>query len=1080
MTYLILSINTTDKLETKYINLLESGIFVGGWQETKINDQEDTKYDQEDTKSNQDIKTDEIIDTTEEKQSKTIETILDIVPKNILPNLKRIENIKSDEIIIEKLRTNDSDPFYNILDTFIKKQIIPKTVLNAAPVLRCEIFISLVCKFNLEKVLISYYTNMDMKTITMPSELIKIWKHMSKIERALANVFSWNGKEKMYEFIEIIKQNIKLLNLIKPWNHDVDSSVVDVDSNVDAGIPDVNIDLYRFVHLKRNISLINVEDDANEEANIEKISNQLLKINQFVKNPLLAKTIFLKAWEKKQKKEQEKGSVMLSEDEIKDIFSPINFYCEFVMDFLLSNIDTLKVYELMTCIQIEHERSLIRYNAMVNLVQILKYVSKQQENDTNKILLLDNLYHLASFQFDKNDRRLLNDISTVSSKMKENIRNVYFDLITFVWKNEKMFFNQNNYIQQLFAIQLLNISMDEVNISMLHKLDIMSLLTELYNKYIINMDNNKASPILARGVSLIFRILLYKSINVSCHMHDNSDNEVSAFVTNIISQYNKWFNELSGKLINESPANYCKIDNIYGSEMIENSLECDNNNCFTFELIIPYEMYDKWEWIQKENKLTIKKLKEFMVNKNKVLSIEVKVENTDEMLKYFYNWKLKIRCLLGLTVNDLININNDKYQSKESYLKLNDNDEDKYEKYVIQCVNDKLDQNNKITLCAKYRGLGTYGIIDGIESSTIKFLCCAADETGEIKKYSARDIELIDYIYSDTISTFTFKNGKDMPYGITSIHSYNVNLIDKLSKFQSNNMTNNNFYNTNCLCASLNDVLYVLYRCCRTKSIKYYSNNFDYKHLYSTCVGLSNKLINSYTNAQVVQYLSIHLLRELDISFNYTFDEYENILLNTCQILTEPYSQEDLIPPLHTKGWFHCVYEKKPKNMSCKIYNHCVIKKASFIEYNQKEADVKDDQHKIKIHKWIGEADESEYRSKNDNMKIIRSENKIFVHIAHPKASSLKYTEHSTIPLSEFYWHNSYYFKYNYGYRSYIKLYRNLCLKTDVQWMDKNNPTNILIHKLEILLNNLKNGTIQNNLKNDINQSIINQAVLIL
>ncbi len=115
--------------------------------------------------------------------------------------------------------------------------------------------------------------------------------------------------------------------------------MVDVDSNIDVGIPDINVDLYRFVHLKRNISLVNVEDDANEEANIEKISNQLLKINAFVNSPLLAKTICLKAWEKKQEKEQEKGSVMLSEDEIKDVFSPINFYCEFVMDFLLSNTD---------------------------------------------------------------------------------------------------------------------------------------------------------------------------------------------------------------------------------------------------------------------------------------------------------------------------------------------------------------------------------------------------------------------------------------------------------------------------------------------------------------------------------------------------------------------------------------------------------------------------------------------------------------------------------------------------------------------------------------------------------------------
>ncbi len=42
-----------------------------------------------------------------------------------------------------------------------------------------------------------------------------------------------------------------------------------------------------------------------------------------------------------------------------------------------------------------------------------------------------------------------------------------------------------------------------------------------------------------------------------------------------------------------------------------------------------------------------------------------------------------------------------------------------------------------------------------------------------------------------------------MPSGIASIQSFNVNLMDKLCKFQSNNIENNGYYNTQCVCASL-------------------------------------------------------------------------------------------------------------------------------------------------------------------------------------------------------------------------------------------------------------------------------------
>ncbi len=43
----------------------------------------------------------------------------------------------------------------------------------------------------------------------------------------------------------------------------------------------------------------------------------------------------------------------------------------------------------------------------------------------------------------------------------------------------------------------------------------------------IQIENMESSPVLSRGVSLILRILLYKSINLSCndniHYHDEKD-----------------------------------------------------------------------------------------------------------------------------------------------------------------------------------------------------------------------------------------------------------------------------------------------------------------------------------------------------------------------------------------------------------------------------------------------------------------------------------------------------------------------------------------------------------------------------
>ena len=196
-----------------------------------------------------------------------------------------------------------------------------------------------------------------------------------------------------------------------------------------------------------------------------------------------------------------------------------------------------------------------------------------------------------------------------------------------------------------------------------------------------------------------------------------------------------------------------------------------------------------------------------------------------------------------------------------------------------------------MTLFAKNIDKNVYGIIRKINKGKIEFLSCAAEDSGEISKYSAKEIELIEYIYCDTTAAFVFKNSKYQSYAVTSIHSFNLNWRDRFYRFKSYLSGNNGYDNTQYLCASLNAILYVLLRCCRNKSIQFYHKHFDETNLYLTSIGLSNALINSYTNAQIMQYLSIHLLKELvseSKDMNYKF--YENILLKTCQIFDTPYT----------------------------------------------------------------------------------------------------------------------------------------------------------------------------------------------
>ncbi len=72
------------------------------------------------------------------------------------------------------------------------------------------------------------------------------------------------------------------------------------------------------------------------------------------------------------------------------------------------------------------------------------------------------------------------------------------------------------------------------------------------------------------------------------------------------------------KKINKLAVNYCKIEYVYKPDLVSDLLKCDGD-FYIFELIIPYDIYDVCELIQKEEKLKINKLKEFMLNENKVL-----------------------------------------------------------------------------------------------------------------------------------------------------------------------------------------------------------------------------------------------------------------------------------------------------------------------------------------------------------------------------------------------------------------------------------------------------------------------------
>ncbi len=112
----------------------------------------------------------------------------------------------------------------------------------------------------------------------------------------------------------------------------------------------------------------------------------------------------------------------------------------------------------------------------------------------------------------------------------------------------------------------------------------------------------------------------------------------------------------------------------------------------------------------------------------------------------YYNWKLRLR-VLGLTVNDLIGSNNDNYQNKELFLSLNNGNETEYEKYVMECITNKLKQRNGMSLCARRIDENMYGIINKITEGKIEFVVCSADDSGEMKKYNAKEIESIDYIY---------------------------------------------------------------------------------------------------------------------------------------------------------------------------------------------------------------------------------------------------------------------------------------------------------------------------------------------
>eukprot|EP01084_Bolivina_argentea_P072096 130941_1 len=116
--------------------------------------------------------------------------------------------------------------------------------------------------------------------------------------------------------------------------------------------------------------------------------------------------------------------------------------------------------------------------------------------------------------------------------------------------------------------------------------------------------------------------------------------------------------------------------------------------------------------------------------------------------------------------------------------------------------------------------------------------------------------------------------------------------------------------------------------------------------------------------------------------------------------------------------------------MLCKIYDHAVISDATLIEYI-------DDDKKVK-RQWISDAEINDYTSKKTDVKtLLKSQKKTFLNIAHPNPSTKNdntFNQHSTILLNEFYWSNPYYFKYNYGYRSYIKLYRSVCVTSDISW----------------------------------------------
>ena len=289
--------------------------------------------------------------------------------------------------------------------------------------------------------------------------LLNAWKQSEKLRHRLTDIHSQHGSNEVKKFAEKIEQRCELLLKIEPWQLNQT-----VPTRTAIPIADTFIDDLNQIQLTRAPSLVRQNT----------VFLKAQKLVSLLRNPRNAKQRFEKFLKTRNHNNILSGAGLSgvggggtgvggvgaggSYGGIPSLLNPDQFHMESIMEFLLSgnqnntgtqqqqqqtgnnknqnqnsNQKKYNVKDIIGCIQIQTERAICRWYCFSATLKMLRLLG---DKPGSKLIKLQSLFHIASFQHNKTHRHFLNDVECAGTHLRENIRRQFFGIVKSVWQSE--------------------------------------------------------------------------------------------------------------------------------------------------------------------------------------------------------------------------------------------------------------------------------------------------------------------------------------------------------------------------------------------------------------------------------------------------------------------------------------------------------------------------------------------------------------------------------------------------------------------------------------------------------------------